>query len=140
MKQANADKADVAILVFGERPYAEFEGDLPSLDFDLTNHEDYKLLQELKAKNIPVVTVFTSGRPRGVDAAIDGSDAFVAAWLPGSEGDGISDVLLAQKNGKPNFDFKGRLPFHWPQSNQDVPTDDTAKYKRGYGLNYADAP
>jgi len=139
LEKSDSSKADVAIIVFGEQPYAEFEGDLASLDFDLTAHKDFKLVQDLKAKNIPVVTVFISGRPRGVDAVIDASDAFVAAWLPGSEGAGIADILLSDENGTAAFDFEGRLPFHWPQSGQTVPTETTAKYKRGYGLSYKDA-
>jgi len=138
LEESDSSKADVAIIVFGEQPYAEFEGDLASLDFDLTAHKDFKLVQDLKAKNIPVVTVFISGRPRGVDAVIDASDAFVAAWLPGSEGAGIADILLSDENGTAAFDFEGRLPFHWPQSGQTVPTETTAKYKRGYGLSYKD--
>ena len=134
----NASKIDAAIVVFGEQPYAEFEGDLESLDFDLSNQQDFKIVQDLKAKGIPVVTVFISGRPRGVDAAIEASDAFVAAWLPGSEGAGVADVLLSGENGKPAFDFKGKLPFAWPQTGQDLSAS-TAKYNRGYGLTYSQA-
>ena len=124
--------------MFGEQPYAEFEGDLESLDFDLAANADFKLVQELKAKGIPVVTVFISGRPRGVDAAIEASDAFVAAWLPSSEGAGVADVLLSENDGKPSYDFRGRLPFAWPQTGQDL-TETTTKYKRGYGLTYSQA-
>ena len=134
----DASDVDVAIIVFGEQPYAEFEGDLESLDFDLAANADFKLVQELKAKGIPVVTVFISGRPRGVDAAIEASDAFVAAWLPGSEGAGVADVLLSENDGKPSYDFRGRLPFAWPQTGQDL-TETTTKYKRGYGLTYSQA-
>ena len=134
----NASKIDAAIVVFGEQPYAEFEGDLESLDFDLSNQQDFKIVQDLKAKGIPVVTVFISGRPRGVDAAIEASDAFVAAWLPGSEGAGVAEVLLSGENGKPAFDFKGKLPFAWPQTGQDLSAS-TAKYNRGYGLTYSQA-
>jgi len=132
----DASKIEAAIVIFGEQPYAEFEGDLESLDFDLSSQKDFKIVQELKAKGIPVVTVFISGRPRGVDAAIEASDAFVAAWLPGSEGAGVADVLLSNGNGKAAFDFRGKLPFAWPQTGQDL-TETTAKYKRGYGLNYS---
>jgi len=132
----DSSNIDAAIVVFGEQPYAEFEGDLESLDFDLSSEKDFKLVQDLRAKNIPVVTVFISGRPRGVDAAIEASDAFVAAWLPGSEGAGVADVLLSGENGKPAFDFQGKLPFAWPQTGQAL-TETTAKYKRGYGLNYS---
>jgi len=134
----DASDVEVAIIVFGEQPYAEFEGDLENLDFDLAANADFKLVQELKAKGIPVVTVFISGRPRGVDAAIEASDAFVAAWLPGSEGAGVADVLLSKNDGKPSYDFRGRLPFAWPQTGQDL-TETTAKYKRGYGLTYSQA-
>ena len=134
----DASEIEVAIIVFGEQPYAEFEGDLESLDFDLAANADFKLVQELKAKGIPVVTVFISGRPRGVDAAIEASDAFVAAWLPGSEGAGVADVLLSENDGKPSYDFRGRLPFAWPQTGQDL-TETTTKYKRGYGLTYSQA-
>ena len=134
----DASEIEVAIIVFGEQPYAEFEGDLESLDFDLAANADFKLVQELKAKGIPVVTVFISGRPRGVDAAIEASDAFVAAWLPGSEGAGVADVLLSENDGKPSYDFRGKLPFAWPQTGQDL-TETTAKYKRGYGLTYSQA-
>ena len=134
----DASEIEVAIIVFGEQPYAEFEGDLESLDFDLAANADFKLVQELKAKGIPVVTVFISGRPRGVDAAIEASDAFVAAWLPGSEGAGVADVLLSENDGKPSYDFRGRLPFAWPQTGQDL-TETTTKYKRGYGLTYSKA-
>lgn len=118
-----AKRPDVAIVVFGEAPYAEFEGDLADTNYNLLGSADFKLIQKLKEENIPVVTVFLSGRPRGVDAAIELSDAFVAAWLPGSEGAGVADVLLDNKH-----DFKGRLPFAWPNG------DGKIRYKRGYGI------
>ncbi len=134
------EKPDVAILVFGEVPYAEFEGDIATTDFDLQGNKDYALLQQLKARNIPVVSVFLSGRPRGIDPVIDQSDAFVTAWLPGSEGGGLADVLLAKSNGQVNYDFKGKLPFTWPQSGatQSVPAD--TRYEFGYGLSYVSKP
>ncbi len=136
ISRGDAAQADVAIVVFGEEPYAEFEGDLASLDFNLVDNADYKLISELKAQNIPVVAVFLTGRPRGVDAAIDVSNAFVTAWLPGSEGGGIADVLLENRKGEARYDFKGRLPFPWPQSGQATANQTTAKFKRGYGLSY----
>ena len=133
---ADSAKIDAAIVVFGEEPYAEFEGDLASLDFDLANNTDFKIIQDLKAKNIPVVSVFITGRPRGVDAAIEASDAFVAAWLPGSEGAGVADVLLSNTQGKPAYNFKGSLPFNWPQNGASNPITTSTKYKFGYGLTY----
>lgn len=126
-----AQAADVAIIVFGETPYAEFEGDLQSTDFNLKNNADFRLMQQLKADGVPVVAVFLSGRPRGVDAAIALADAFVVAWLPGSEGAGVADVLIAKKTP---YDFKGRLSFSWPQTGANTSTE--PKYKVGFGLTY----
>ena len=130
------EKPDVAIVVMGEAPYAEFEGDLLKTDFDLDAAPEYKLIQALKAQGIPVVTVFLSGRPLGIDAIMDASDGFVAAWLPGSEGGGISDLIIANSKGSPQHDFKGRLSFDWP-ANQGAATSAPIKFKRGYGLTYA---
>ncbi len=129
--------ADVAIVVFGEAPYAEFEGDLSATDMALEADENFQLIQSLKARNIPVVTVFLSGRPRGVDALIDSSDAFVAAWLPGSEGAGVADVLIARDKRKPQNDFKGKLPFDWPASGATQAIAAPIKYNYGYGLTYS---
>lgn len=135
--ETNAEaSADLAIVVFGETPYAEFEGDLAATDFALSDDKNMHLIQSLKARNIPVVSVFLSGRPRGVDAAIEASDAFVAAWLPGSEGAGIADVLVSGGNNKTNYDFKGKLPFDWPSSGGSDTVPATTKYKLGYGLSY----
>ena len=133
---SDKETPDVAIVVFGERPYAEFEGDLPNLDFDLNGDEDFKLMQSLKARGIPVVAVFLTGRPRGVDAAIALADAFVVAWLPGSEGAGVADVLMGDKNGRAQQNFKGRLPFSWPADGAASPVIENAKYKPGHGLTY----
>lgn len=128
---ARTDKtADVAIIVFGEQPYAEFEGDLETTDFDLAGNADFKLMQNLKKRDIPIVAVFLTGRPLGVDAAIELADAFVVAWLPGSEGAGVADVLIASDSAKNQHDFKGRLSFSWPESGGNT------KYKLGYGLSY----
>ncbi len=71
-------------------------------------------MKKMKAKGVKTVAVFLTGRPSGVDRLIDLADAFVVAWLPGSEGGGVADVLVAGENGKANFDFQGRLPFAWP--------------------------
>ena len=134
--QADAS-ADVAIVVFGEAPYAEFEGDLTETDYAISDDKNMRLIQSLKARNIPVVSVFLSGRTRGVDAAIEASDAFVAAWLPGSEGAGIADVLIMDKNNTSTYDFKGKLPFDWPASGATETTPSNIKYKLGYGLSYS---
>ena len=126
---------DVAIVVFGEDPYAEFEGDLTVTDFDVASNKDFKEMQALKEQGIPVVAVMLTGRPRGVDQIIELSDAFVAAWLPGSEGGGaIADVLIS--SGESPHDFKGRLPFDWPASGQTETEAAPIRFKRGYGLTY----
>ena len=136
--ETNAEAtADLAIVVFGEAPYAEFEGDIEAENLNFSDDKNMRLIQSLKARNIPVVTVFLSGRPRGVDAAIEASDAFVAAWLPGSEGAGIADVLVSDENNRNKYDFEGRLPFDWPSSGITDAAPSTTKYKLGYGLSYS---
>jgi hypothetical protein len=95
----NSAKPDAAIVVFGETPYAEFMGDRPTLEYSPGDKNDVALLRKLKAAGIPVVAVFLSGRPMWVNAELNASDAFVAAFLPGSEGAGVADVLFAGKEG-----------------------------------------
>ena len=109
-------KPDVAVVVFGEDPYAEFQGDRPTLAYKPGNETDLALLKRLKADGIPVVAVFLSGRPLWVNREINAADAFVAAWLPGSEGAGIADVLLRGSDGRVQHDFKGKLSFSWPRT------------------------
>ena len=136
-------KPDVAVVVFGENPYAEGSGDRDSLLYDEGLQTDLKLLRKLKQQGIPVVSVLLTGRPLWVNAELNSSDAFVVAWLPGSEGGGIADVIVADGQGKPRFDFTGKLSFDWPAaeinaSNRDLPV---AEYlmKSGQGLAYGDA-
>jgi beta-glucosidase len=135
-------KPDVAIVVFGEDPYAEFQGDVTNLGYQLGDKTDLALLKKLKAQGIPVVSVFLSGRPLWVNPEINASDAFVAAWLPGSEGGGVADVLVAGKDGKSKRDFQGKLGFSWPKRadqgplNRGQPGYDP-QFAYGYGLSYA---
>ncbi|WP_165190861.1 glycoside hydrolase family 3 protein [Caulobacter soli] len=135
-------KPDVAIVVFGEDPYAEFQGDVTNLGYQLGDKTDLALLKRLKAQGIPVVSVFLSGRPLWVNPEINASDAFVAAWLPGSEGGGVADVLIAGKDGKSRRDFQGKLGFSWPKRadqgplNRGQPGYDP-QFAYGYGLSYA---
>jgi beta-glucosidase len=135
-------KPDVAIVVFGEDPYAEFQGDLANLGYQLADKTDLALLKALKAQGIPVVSVFLSGRPLWTNPEINASDAFVAAWLPGSEGGGVADVLVAGQDGKPRRDFQGKLGFSWPKRadqgplNRGQPGYDP-QFAYGYGLSYA---
>ncbi len=131
---AYQSKPDAAIIVLGERPYAEFEGDVPHLAFD-TDPADLKLIEELKAKGVPVVVLFLSGRPMFTGKLMNLADAFVAGWLPGSQGQGVADVLVAGKNGKSKRDFTGKLPFAWPVDANAAMTKPL--FPLGYGLTYA---
>jgi len=109
-------KPDVAIVVYGEKPYAEFQGDVPNLAYSPGDDSDLELLRRLRAAGIPVVSVFLSGRPLWVNPQLNASNAFVAAWLPGSEGDGVADVLFRKPDGTLHYDFRGRLSFPWPRT------------------------
>ena len=136
-------RPDVAVVVFGENPYAEFQGDLANLMFAGGKSGDLELMQKLKADGIPVVAVFLSGRPLWLNREINAADAFVAAWLPGSEGGGIADVLLRGADAKVQHDFKGKLSYSWPRradqfaNNHGQPGYDPL-FAFGYGLTYAD--
>ncbi|AFK55780.1 cellobiase CelA precursor (plasmid) [Tistrella mobilis KA081020-065] len=110
-----ATRPDVVIAVFGETPYAEMAGDRPDLDFGRSDGgRAQAMLQNLKAAGLPVVSVFLSGRPLFIGPEMAASDAFIAAWLPGSEGAGIADVLFRAADGTIAHPFTGRLPMAWP--------------------------
>ena len=136
-------KPDVAIVVFGEEPYAEGQGDLENIEYQQGIKRDLALLNKLKAKGIPVVSLFISGRPLWVNAELNASDAFVAVWLPGSEGDAVADVLFTQANGDINYDFKGKLSYSWPANLAQTTLnrfdeDYQPLLPYGYGLQYGD--
>lgn len=132
--------ADTAIIVVGETPYAEFFGDIngeTNYELELSKkHQEYISNYEGKVSNIIVILV--SGRPLVVSKQIEQSDAFIAAWLPGSEGDGVAEVLFGEYN------FKGKLPHSWPKSKKDFKTygpnfwdkSVTPLFEYGYGLQY----
>ena len=132
-------KADVVIAVYGEDAYAEFQGDRTNVDFD-DGDFDTARLAGYRAAGMPVVSVFLSGRPLWTNPEINASDAFVAAWLPGSQGAGVADVLFRTD---PSFDFTGRLSFSWPKRadqavlNVGQPGYDPL-FPYGYGLSFAD--
>jgi len=130
---------DVAIVVYGERPYAESLGDLATLDFDGADTGELALLQRLHAAHVPVVSVFLSGRPLQVDQEIALSDAFVAAWLPGTEGGGIADVLVGNAQGEPRYGFTGRLSFDWAGAASERSSRTNLRYPFGFGLHYGHA-
>jgi beta-glucosidase len=129
-----AERPDVAVVVYGEQPYAEFQGDMPNIAFR-ANAGEKDMLAKLKAQGIKVVSVFLSGRPLFAGAELNLSDAFVAAWLPGTQGQGVADVLVAGKTGKPARGFTGKLPFPWPVDA--VSPVKAPLFPAGYGLTYA---
>ena len=134
---------DVAIVVFGESPYAEGVGDLNSLEYQPGNKSDLALLQSLRDQDIPVVSIFLTGRPLWVNAELNASNAFVAAWLPGTEGAGVADVIFQTPAGATLHDFVGKLSFSWPNSSDQLvlnrnDTDYDPLFAYGFGLTYQD--
>lgn len=151
------DAFDVAVVVIGERPYAEGLGDIRStapvpdpaaagtplpgpqahrpygdtLALSTLHPEDLRIISEIADRGIPVVALLLSGRPLMVDPELERSDAFVAAWLPGSEGAGVSDVLFG------DHEFQGVLSFPWragPRSSHPGPETAPIRFPRGHGL------
>ena len=120
---------DVAVVVIGEKPYAEMEGD--SKDLKIAK-EDLDVISRFSDKNIPVVVVLLSGRPMIVTEELDEWDGFIAAWLPGTEGAGVADVLFGDYNPT------GKLSFSWPKNMDQFPINpkDDHLYKFGFGLSY----
>lgn len=138
-----AEKPDVAVVVYGEDPYAEWHGDIMNIEYQYGTKTDLATLKALKEAGIPVVSILLSGRPLWMNKEINASDSFVAAWLPGTEGAGIADVIFANKDGQPNYDFHGRLSFSWPmhshQASVNIGDRDYAPlFAFGYGLDYSD--
>jgi len=127
------EKPDAAVVVFGETPYAEFQGDRAALVLDPQLTAAYATMRKLQAEGIPVIAVMITGRPLYVNPALNTADAFVVAWLPGSEGGGVADVLVADSTGKPRFDFTGILPAAWPRTTL---LSEGALFPLGFGLNY----
>ena len=122
-------EGDVAVVVIGEEPYAEMEGDREDLSL---NKKDLDVIKHLKSKNIPVVVILFSGRPMIITNEIDQWDSLLAAWLPGTEGQGISDVLFG------DYSPTGKLSFSWPKSVDQLPISKTDDYlfDFGDGLSY----
>ncbi|HEY5972377.1 MAG TPA: exo 1,3/1,4-beta-D-glucan glucohydrolase [Pseudoxanthomonas sp.] len=144
-KDVDPSRFDVVVAVIGETPYAETNGDIAPSDtvtHSRRHPEDLTALQAAAATGKPVVTVFFSGRPLYTNDLINLSQAFIAAWLPGTEGKGVTDVLFANAGGASSPDFRGRLTFPWPNDPCPAPSDrrDAAKpplFGPGYGLSYA---
>ncbi len=110
----SGDAPDYAVVVIGEEPYAEGTGDRTDLNLD---YSDIMIAKKLKESGIPVITILISGRPMIINAALHFSDAFFAAWLPGTEGTGIADVLFG------NYNPHGLLPMSWPKNMEQIPVN-----------------
>ncbi len=135
-------KPDLAIVVFGENPYAEFQGDLKVLTLPGSNTQHLEIMAKLKAENIPIVAVLLSGRPLWQNRELNLASAYVAAWLPGTEGGGISDMLFRKKDGAVNYDFTGKIAFSWPRDATGATLNVGHEpyeplFPLGYGLSYA---
>jgi beta-glucosidase len=131
---AGAAGAEIGIAVIGEQPYAEGRGD--TADLRLSAH-DVQVVKNLKSAGLVVVAVIVSGRPLFLDDILDQTDAIVAAWLPGTEGDGVADALFG------TYPPTGKLSFTWPRSSSgSLRRGDPAYqklYEFGYGLSYSAA-
>ena len=139
LNNVNAEDYDLAIVAYGEQPYAEGVGDRSNLNFSSKRHIAF--LELLAENKIPTVSLFFTGRPLWITKEINLSDAFVVAWLPGTESRGMTDVMV--NSDKTNYDFTGKLPFSWPKNTYqanlnyyDATSDPLFAY--GYGLTYED--
>jgi beta-glucosidase len=119
--------ADVGIVVVGEMPYAEGVGDRADLSLSTA---DAALIETMRAQSEELVVVLLSGRPMIITEQLPTADAFLAAWLPGTEGDGIAQVLFGE------YPLTGKLPYAWPRSMDQIPLDDGDEplFPLGYGL------
>ena len=124
--------SDIIVIAVGEKPYTEGVGDRDSL---ILSEDNKKLLKKVKRTKIPYVIILISGRPMIIEEELDDSHAFIAAWLPGTEGGGISDVIFG------DFNFTGKLSMTWPKSMKQVPinygdSNYDPLFKFGFGLSY----
>lgn len=123
--------ADVGIVVLHERPYAEGQGDSATLALD---DNQLELVAKMKERSQKVVVVLITGRPMIITDILDQADAVVAAWLPGTEGNGVTDVLFGQAP------FTGKLPFTWPRTADQLPfdfatlTEEDVLFPYGFGI------
>ena len=157
ISEISAKDHDVAVVVVGESPYAEGFGDIRScenliieagsqingqinisepyghsVELKELHPEDYQVIKALSDKGLPVIVILISGRTLIINPELEESAAFIAAWLPGSEGQGVSDMLFG------DFNFQGKLSFSWPKTLSYEKKKKTAKplFPLGYGLQY----
>jgi beta-glucosidase len=131
--------ADTGIVVLAEKPYAEGVGDLKDISL---GDQEIKLIEDVKKQSKTVVVILVSGRPRVISDQLSLADAWVAAWLPGTEGGGVADVLFG------DYPFAGKLSYSWPRSNEQLPINinnsegkigcDGPLFPLGYGLTYGE--
>jgi beta-glucosidase len=129
---SGAKGADVGLVIIGETPYAEMEGDRESLVLD---KEDLAAIDRIKKAGVPVVVIIVSGRPLIIADELDKWAGLIAAWLPGSEGKGVTDVIFGDYNPT------GRLSVSWPRSMEQIPinfgdSDYDPLFEYGFGLSY----
>ena len=129
---SGAKGANVGIVVVGETPYSEMQGDKESLYLD---KKDLKAIENIQKAGVPVVVVIVSGRPLIIEDQVDKWDGLIAAWLPGSEGKGVTDVLFGDYNPT------GRLSVSWPRGMDQIPINFGDKeydplFEYGFGLSY----
>lgn len=147
-RASSADAASTVVYVIGEVPYAEWQGDFRGNDFnnkfisvsaymgsEFSSTDSYvNQIKTWKASGKKVTVVLITGRPLPVTSLIDAADAFVVAWLPGSEGAGVADVLFG------DVAPSGKLPHTWPKDASQIPINDgdgkTGLYPLGFGLTY----
>ncbi|MCX5633780.1 MAG: glycoside hydrolase family 3 C-terminal domain-containing protein [Phycisphaerae bacterium] len=125
-----ADGADIGVVVIGEVPYAEGKGDVVE---PILAQEDIEAVNNMKKAGIPVVVILISGRPLIINDVLERADAFIAAWLPGTEGQGVADVLFG------DYRPTGKLSFSWPRSVSQIGAGAAKKdplFAYGYGLTY----
>jgi beta-glucosidase len=124
-----AQKADIGVVVIGEQPYAEGVGDRERLSL---SPEDLKRITSAKQNSNKIVVIILAGRPLIIENILKDIDALVMAWLPGTEGEGITDVLAG------NYNFSGTLPLSWPKTMEQIETKSLKEplFKLGDGLVY----
>lgn len=136
------DRPDVAVVVLGEEPYAEFRGDCDTLAYRPGDATDYHVIERFVEAGIPVVTILYSGRPLWINPALNKSSAFIAAFLPGTQAGALADLIVSG-TPEPQFDFQGRLPFPWPAYSDhfDVCAESPMRaplFPFGFGLKLSD--